>query len=535
MSTTTEAERLKAEGNALFVKKDFAGAYQKFTEALQRDDKNSILYCNRAACSLGLNRYLEAYIDAEKATELSSTYAKAWSRLAAASAGLGKPDDAISHWKRALAVLPVENLSPAEQKQKEHYAAELKTAIARRAASDRHKFTQVIVKDEDSPWNRAVPIINGLPTPGWNSSAWIIVSARECWAYGCEAMNHLRLFPTPTGTGCYGVKGGIEAFSNALLQDPRTFCIADREFFEKYNRQMIFEITETRAWSNGSSRTVMQDAPQRLREEGWDATRPALAITVRGWIMRAFIQSNLTPDAEAALDFYTSAIEVLSWGIDLWRNVPNSEKGSIFQASFLRGVKCLRLDAMLQAYTAKPILQTQSFLDEMSRGAQDLINDLASAPMEPPLDTGLYGHYLSFARYPLAQAHGLIGFCRRKTAMKLPKNSAESLAGLKAAAESYAQAAEYIPVDDEKHVSYLHYSFECLLEVGSPASQFAAILDRIHEAIPIMKRIWQFSADACPRDARLKEDMRMRDRLLARLQNGTLQADAVIGRDVLQQ
>ena len=64
--------------------------------------------------------------------------------------------------------------------------------------------------------------------------------------------------------------------------------------------------------------------------------------------MRAFMQSNLTPDIEAALDFYTSAIEVLSWGIDLWKDVPNSEKGSIFQPSFLRGVKCLRLDAMLQ-------------------------------------------------------------------------------------------------------------------------------------------------------------------------------------------
>ncbi|KAJ8488725.1 hypothetical protein ONZ51_g3369 [Trametes cubensis] len=525
MTNPTEAERLKAEGNTLFVKKDFAGAYQKFTEALQHDDKNAILYCNRAACSLGLNRYLEAYTDAEKATELSSTYAKAWSRLAAASAGLGKPDDAISHWKRALAVLPVENLTPAEQKQKEHYTAELKTALARKAASERHQPVQVIVKDADSPWNRAVPIIQSLPTPGWNSSAWIIVSARQFWVYGCEAMNQLRLFPISTGTGCFGLKGGIEGFSNALLQDSRTFSIADKEFFDKYNRQMIFELTETRAWSNGSSRTVMQDAPKRLQEEGWDATRPALAITVRGWIMRAFMQSNLTPDVEAALDFYTSAIEVLSWGIDLWKDVPNSEKGSIFQPSFLRGVKCLRLDAMLQ---------TQSFLDEISRGAQDLIDDIASAPMEPPTDTGLYGHYLSFARYPLAQAHSLMGFCRRKTAMKQSKDSAESLANLRAAAESYARAAEYIPVDDEKHVSYLHHSFDCLLDASSPAAELVAILDRIHEGIPIMRRIWQFSGDAPMRDAMLSNDMRMRTRLLACLQNGTLQADTVVNRDMLQ-
>ena len=49
-----------------------------------------------------------------------------------------------------------------------------------------------------------------------------------------------------------------------------------------------------------------------------------------------------------------------------------------------------------------------------------------------------------------------MGFCRRKTAMKQSKDSAESLANLRAAAESYARAAEYIPVDDEKHVCTLH-------------------------------------------------------------------------------
>ena len=48
-----------------------------------------------------------------------------------------------------------------------------------------------------------------------------------------------------------------------------------------------------------------------------------------------------------------------------------------------------------------------------------------------------------------------------------------------------------------------------------------------------MRRIWQFSADASPRDARLNDNMRMRDRLLARMQNGTLQADTVVSRDML--
>ena len=54
---STEAERLKDEGNTLYINKDFAGAYEKYTQAIRHDDKNAVLYSNRAAASLALNRY----------------------------------------------------------------------------------------------------------------------------------------------------------------------------------------------------------------------------------------------------------------------------------------------------------------------------------------------------------------------------------------------------------------------------------------------------------------------------------------------
>ena len=52
----SDAERLKAEGNSLFVKSNFSGAYKKYSEAIKYDDKNAVLYCNRAACSLEIGR-----------------------------------------------------------------------------------------------------------------------------------------------------------------------------------------------------------------------------------------------------------------------------------------------------------------------------------------------------------------------------------------------------------------------------------------------------------------------------------------------
>lgn len=48
---STLVAKLKDEGNALFAKKDYRSAYHKYTKALELDDKNVVLYANRAACS----------------------------------------------------------------------------------------------------------------------------------------------------------------------------------------------------------------------------------------------------------------------------------------------------------------------------------------------------------------------------------------------------------------------------------------------------------------------------------------------------
>ena len=47
----------------LFKKKAFSQAYTKYSEAIEHDDRNAILYCNRAACALSLNRCGSLYSD----------------------------------------------------------------------------------------------------------------------------------------------------------------------------------------------------------------------------------------------------------------------------------------------------------------------------------------------------------------------------------------------------------------------------------------------------------------------------------------
>ena len=56
MAEIPKASLLKDEGNTLFSKKNYGAAYEKYTEAIEEDRNNAILYANRAACSLNLKR-----------------------------------------------------------------------------------------------------------------------------------------------------------------------------------------------------------------------------------------------------------------------------------------------------------------------------------------------------------------------------------------------------------------------------------------------------------------------------------------------
>lgn len=56
---------------------------------------------------------------------------------------------------------------------------------------------------------------------------------------------------------------------------------------------------------------------------------------------------KLKNNIETALEFYTSALDVLQWGKDLWKDVPYDDKGVVFRDTFMRGVRCLRLNALI--------------------------------------------------------------------------------------------------------------------------------------------------------------------------------------------
>ncbi|TVY44912.1 Heat shock protein-like protein [Lachnellula occidentalis] len=83
------ADELKALGNKAIAEKNFDEAIEKFTEAIEIEPTNHILYSNRSAAFASKKDYQHALDDANKVTEIKPDWAKGWGRKGAAAHGLG--------------------------------------------------------------------------------------------------------------------------------------------------------------------------------------------------------------------------------------------------------------------------------------------------------------------------------------------------------------------------------------------------------------------------------------------------------------
>ncbi|KAL1297941.1 hypothetical protein AAFC00_006454 [Neodothiora populina] len=100
------ADGLKAEGNRLFTAKNFEGAVEKFSQAIEIDPTNHVLYSNRSGAYASLRDFEHSLADATKCTEIKPDWAKGWSRKGAALHGQGNLIDATDAYEKALEIDP---------------------------------------------------------------------------------------------------------------------------------------------------------------------------------------------------------------------------------------------------------------------------------------------------------------------------------------------------------------------------------------------------------------------------------------------
>uniref|UniRef100_A0A7S4NTQ4 STI1 domain-containing protein n=1 Tax=Guillardia theta TaxID=55529 RepID=A0A7S4NTQ4_GUITH len=100
------AEELKAKGNAAFSAKNYTEAVDFFTQAINLDPNNHVLFSNRSASYAGLHKYDQALNDAEKCIAIKPDWGKGYGRKGAAMHGMGDFEGALKAYKDGLAHEP---------------------------------------------------------------------------------------------------------------------------------------------------------------------------------------------------------------------------------------------------------------------------------------------------------------------------------------------------------------------------------------------------------------------------------------------
>ncbi|KAK7045992.1 hypothetical protein VNI00_006987 [Paramarasmius palmivorus] len=537
------AEKLKEEGSTLFSKQKYGPAAKKYTEAIAIDNANPILYANRSACRLKLKQYLDAVADATKAVELNPNYAKAYARIAAAREALGQGRLSKVAWQKALEALPSDNLTEGEITQKKQY--EVKLAAVSKACEeqdedDRQHTSRMKIPPQDAtPWRCALGMLPELRRDQnfhssvrrlftsqppvtilmhYGSQAWLIAQAYREFERGTQMMMEMQV----GSNNMVNVNlGALELISNAVTYDPRVFHVPNPSWLPKFNQQVMAESQLRNAWTLDGPDKVFQEAENRLLEKGWDDVRPAVSTTVRCWILRGLLEGGLRSNHIAEVEYLNRAIEVIEWGRKVWKDVDASLRGAIFRDTFLRGVKKLHMDALMQACHQEQDPEVRSRLfDEMVQEADAIIKDVDSELIPPRENDPSFAE--AYYYYPRAVSQSVKAFCYRERSQST-SDQQESDSLLMKAAQAYIDAAKDFPEDEEKYAAFLNGALENIMRAGAPVKTQLQLMKELRAALSRIQKIWGNSASAVSgRDGIIKRNLQYEPQLRQLLAKGTV-------------
>lgn len=91
---------MKEKGNAALTAGKFEEAIQAYTEAINLDGSNHVLFSNRSAAFLKAGKLSSALEDAEKTISINSSWPKGYSRKGAVLFALSKFEEAFTTYNK---------------------------------------------------------------------------------------------------------------------------------------------------------------------------------------------------------------------------------------------------------------------------------------------------------------------------------------------------------------------------------------------------------------------------------------------------
>ncbi|WWC89605.1 uncharacterized protein L201_004530 [Kwoniella dendrophila CBS 6074] len=100
----SDANAIKAEANKAFSAKDYTLASKLYSDAIEIDGNNHVLYSNRSASKAGLKDWKGALEDAEKCISILPSFSKGYARKGAALHGSRQYPEAVMAYEEGLQV-----------------------------------------------------------------------------------------------------------------------------------------------------------------------------------------------------------------------------------------------------------------------------------------------------------------------------------------------------------------------------------------------------------------------------------------------
>lgn len=96
----------KEKGTECFKQKDYAGAIENYTKAIQENPSDHTIFGNRAAAYHNTGKYAEAEADADKCIEIKPDWSKGFQRKAMAQQATGNLADAVDNYEKGCKLDP---------------------------------------------------------------------------------------------------------------------------------------------------------------------------------------------------------------------------------------------------------------------------------------------------------------------------------------------------------------------------------------------------------------------------------------------
>ncbi|KAJ8595201.1 hypothetical protein M405DRAFT_391681 [Rhizopogon salebrosus TDB-379] len=309
--------------------------------------------------------------------------------------------------------------------------------------------------------------------------------------------------------------------TNGMMRDDRVFHINQPDWLDMYSKQVMFEAAACQAWDEGLE-TIKELVQKRLKEKGWNDVRPALSVTVRAWIMKASLKGGLGRQPQAGVQYFIRALDLLEWGRNIWKNVPKSDRGAIFEDTFITGVRGLYLKMFVEAYYTDPGLNSKFPLENLKEEAEDLLKEtdrLARNPTKNEVDPGFISSFIS---HPAGIAHSIVGLYHAQTA-QYSSDPVERMFSFMNGATAYIDAAGKYSEDDELHAWYLNCTLDLMRNAGVSIGDFNQVATGLREAAPKMQKIWALSALAQGgRDQKIQANLNNAEDIMRRVAEGKL-------------